>query len=102
MRTLILAVMLFVLSFPASGQMICGPYQAVVDNLRNRYLELSIHTGIGTGGSYVMQMFTALSGSWTIIAVRPNGEACFMAAGTSLETATPDYTSIEMMDRVPL
>lgn len=63
----------------------CGPRDAVVTTLGERYGESRQSIGMGSNGQ-VMEVFASLeTGTWTITLTLPNGVTCLMASGQSFE-----------------
>lgn len=62
----------------------CAPYVAVTAELANRFGERPVGRGLEARG-VVMELFVATDrggpATWTLVAVRPDGTACLVAAG---------------------
>jgi hypothetical protein len=67
----------------------CGPRAAVLAALENSYGEG--RRGIGMAGAQtVVEIFAnSQTGTWTVIATRPDGVTCLLASGTDFEALTP-------------
>lgn len=64
----------------AEAQTICGPRERLVERLAAVYDEHQ--RGIGLRGSAaVYELWSAESGSWTLLVTRPDGSACVLANG---------------------
>ncbi len=71
---------LICLSAAASAQRsICGSHKAVAEHLANHWGEAVRWRGL-TGGMLI-ELYTAKDGGWTLVMTRPDGVACFAAAG---------------------
>jgi len=82
MRALI--VIAFVVSLmpsPSQSQMVCGPREAVVENLGQKYGETRRGSGL-TGSTVIFEIWVSEeTRSWTILKTTASGWACVMAAG---------------------
>lgn len=63
----------------------CGDYQLVKQRLGDQYSEKSKMMGLGANNMVFEVYASDKTGSWTIIAVRPDGFTCLMAAGQAFE-----------------
>ncbi len=63
----------------------CAPRPDVVENLRRHHQETFTAMGLSKNGE-VFEIFTALTGTWTIILTHPNGRNCLMAVGDNWVT----------------
>ena len=71
----------------------CGPRQAVIDQLANRFGETRRSVGLG-GNNTVVEVFASdTSGSWSITVTRADGVTCLGAAGKAYETMTVEPAS---------
>lgn len=76
----------------ASAQSMCGPYKQIVASLAAKpYNERQIAKGTtkigGEGAGITLEVYGAPKGkTFTIVLVRPDGFACIIAAGESLQT----------------
>ena len=69
----------------SQNQAICTDYRSAAANLLGAYGELSRVTLLADEGATRFELWTnETSGTWTIIRVRTNGEACEMAAGEGI------------------
>ncbi|SPJ26276.1 hypothetical protein [Palleronia abyssalis] len=62
----------------------CAPRAELLENLATAFGEVPKTMGLADGGM-VVETFAAESGSWTIIATRPNGISCRIASGLWFE-----------------
>lgn len=66
----------------------CAPRQAVIDRLSDGYGESQTGSGVTRNG-YLVELYQSPSGSWTLIATRPDGMSCLIAAGQGWERNDP-------------
>jgi len=71
---------LLVWGSPAKAQMWCGEHKKVVSHLSERFGEAPSSMGLANNGS-VVQVFTSVDGTWTIVATTPGGLSCLVASG---------------------
>lgn len=79
----IMALLFF--TAPAMAQQICAKRDGVLEYIEQKFAETPRALGI-TGSGQVVELLTSDDGSWTLIATRPNGVSCMMAAGEGWET----------------
>jgi len=82
---------LLVWGSPAKAQMWCGEHKKVASHLSEAFGEAPSSMGLANNGS-VVQVFTSVDGTWTIIATTPGGLSCLLASGEAwqkLEKAKP-------------
>jgi hypothetical protein len=78
---LALAAAALLAAAPAVAQQVCAPRDQIVKRLAEGYGEARQGYGL-QGGRLVVELYaSAETGTWTIIATRPDGVACAMAAG---------------------
>ncbi len=67
---------------PASAvsQPICGAHDDVASGLEKNYSESPIARGLATAGMMI-EVFVSPEGTFTIVATRPDGTSCLLAAG---------------------
>ena len=73
---------------PAQGQTACGPHDKVVAQLADHYGEARRASGL-TGDGYLMEIFAAPTGGWTILITLPGGPACIVGAGEQWQADRP-------------
>lgn len=81
---MIRAALLCLLALPAAaqqGEIVCGTRDGLAAELKSKWGEASIFTGLVGDGSAVIEIFGAANGTWTALIVRPDGSACPVAAG---------------------
>lgn len=78
------ALLFWLLAWPAHAQqqqMLCGPRREVIDAIKASASEIEVWSGKHLGNEpVVMLLLSGKSGSWTLIAVKPD-VACVIAAG---------------------
>ncbi|MES2665921.1 MAG: hypothetical protein V4712_07455 [Pseudomonadota bacterium] len=68
----------------------CGPRDAVLATLADKYRETRQGIGIASNNS-VMELFaSAASGTWTITVTMPDGAMCLVASGEGFEAVAED------------
>lgn len=85
----IFSIIFFAVTLPMQAQAAgnCGPKQLVFDSLIARYGETAFASG--TSISYAVKFYgNPKSGSWSIVAIKPDGTACVIAEGEGLEVMT--------------
>jgi hypothetical protein len=83
------SIILFAATLPMQAQAAgnCDPKQLVFDSLIARYGETAFASG--TSISYAVKFYgNPQSGSWLIVAIKPDGMACVIAEGEGLEVMT--------------
>jgi len=64
----------------AAGQPICGAHDDVASGLEEQYAEIPSARGLATAGMMI-EVFVSPEGTFTIVATRPDGTSCLLAAG---------------------
>ncbi len=59
----------------------CGPYEEVLNRLKNQYNEIPIGIGVSANQQSIFEILVSPSGSWTIIQTQTNKLSCIMADG---------------------
>lgn len=85
MKALILAVLGLLLTAPLAAAIQCGPTEAVLTGLAERYDEQAVARGLMPDGSMAMVTATVDGGTWALLLVKPDGQSCMMAAGRDWE-----------------
>lgn len=80
----ILFVLIFLLSFPAQAQSVCGDRDKIISSLETLYQEKPSAIGMSGGGG-VVELFVSEKGSWTLLLTQPTGVSCLVAAGEHWE-----------------
>ena len=62
----------------------CGPHDEIAAALLKGYSEKPVAMGLETTGT-VVEVFSSLSRSWTVLITNPAGMSCAMAAGENWE-----------------
>lgn len=81
-RTVALAFLVGCAAAPVAAQIPrgCDRYEAVVQQLRDRYHEVVVGYGLDSRG-LVVTIFVSSEGSWTAVIRRPDGLGCVAASG---------------------
>jgi len=75
---------------PAAAQsMPCGPRPEIVAALEQKYDERQTGLGLDARGTLVEVWSSPGSGSWTILATRPDGRSCILGAGRHWQHRDP-------------
>ena len=81
------AVLTTVAATPAAAQSVCGERVEIVNALEAAHKERKAAAGLsGNGG--VVELFTAINGTWTLLLTLPGGPTCMLGAVGS----KPQYT----------
>ena len=78
---------LFALSTSASAQFRCGPRAIIVKQLEDKFHETS--GGMGLSKGVLFEIWSAPSGTFTILTTTPQNISCIMAAGKDWTFAQP-------------
>lgn len=78
------AALLFASAAPARSQMVCGERVDIVKALEDGHSEQRTAAGISGNGGLV-ELFTASTGTWTLLLTMPGGPTCLMGAGEEWE-----------------
>lgn len=63
----------------------CGPRDAVVQRLADRYGEAPQSVGLAANNQ-IIEVFASDGGTWSVLLTRADGTTCLMASGTNFET----------------
>lgn len=97
MKGLLLTVFLGVWSTLAVAQTSnCAPFEIVNERLVSKYSEEQRTIGLTSQGAVITQYANDETGTWTIIAVNPNGIACVLAAGDGWEAIASQTASLDI------
>ena len=78
------AVLTTVAATPAAAQSVCGERVEIVNALEAAHKERKAAAGLsGNGG--VVELFTAINGTWTLLLTLPGGPTCMLGAGEAWE-----------------
>ena len=72
----------------AQGVRQCGPREAVIARLADRFGETRQSIGLGTNNALVEVFASEATGSWTITVTMANGVTCLVATGNAFERVT--------------
>ncbi len=68
----------------AKSQQVCGDRAKIVAHLGSDYKEGRAGIGLAASGT-VVELFTADSGTWTMLMTAPGGQTCVMGSGEGWE-----------------
>lgn len=67
----------------------CSPYDQATAHLGGKYHEFSVARGLG-GDGIAFELWSASDGkTWSLLSVTPDGMACLVKSGVSLEWSAP-------------
>jgi hypothetical protein len=66
----------------SGGMRFCAEHDSITDKLGSKYNEQRSGMGL-VGSSGIVELFTAKSGTWTIVVTQVDGTSCIVAAGNS-------------------
>lgn len=66
--------------------MTCGAYDQMAVALGEKWKEFPAFGGLEQKGFWTVLFVNAETGSWTVLMIKPDGEACVAAAGASGQT----------------
>ncbi len=69
---------------PAQSQMVCGERVEIVKALESGHQEQKTAAGLSGNGGLV-ELFTAVEGSWTLLLTVPGGPTCLLGSGEDWE-----------------
>jgi hypothetical protein len=85
-RGALAAIMLFLAPVAASAQQpACGPTGKVEKRIHDQYGETIVGAGVVAGG-ILFTLANPISGSFTILLRRPDGQTCVLMGGTGYAT----------------
>lgn len=73
---------------PAQAQMVCGERKEIVKALEEGHEEQKTAAGL-TGSGGLVELFTADTGSWTLLMTLPTGLTCLLSSGSNWESVKP-------------
>lgn len=82
----------FFMAAPAFSQRVCGDRLKIIHYLSKDYKESQSGLGLASNGS-VVELFTARTGTWTMLITSPNGKTCIIGSGESWEYKDSDKAS---------
>jgi len=80
----ILMMVIFVIAISAHARVLCGDRNKMISSLESNYQESRAGLGIVADGS-IVELFTAKSGTWTVLITRPGGPTCVIGTGNDWE-----------------
>ncbi len=69
---------------PAAAQMACGDRSKMIGYLDRDYQESRSGLGLASNGA-VLELYTAKTGTWTMLITKPGGNTCVIGNGESWE-----------------
>ncbi len=87
MRLTLIAIVAALVTFgaaPASAQSMCGDRAKMIGYLDKDFREARSGIGIASNGA-VVELYTAKTGTWTMLVTRPGGPTCVMGSGENWE-----------------
>jgi hypothetical protein len=88
-----LAALVSVSTTPATAQIaggtLCHNHDSLTRTLLERYREVPVSVGIQTDGQLIQIFASGETGTWTILATRPDGVSCILSAGQHYEQRQP-------------
>ena len=86
----LLLALLATLPAPAQAQMVCGERAEIVKALKSGHQERKTAAGLsGSGG--LVELYTAVTGTWTLLLTIPGGPTCLLGSGDEWEGWNPDW-----------
>ena len=76
-----------ILALPANAQAVCMEHDAFSEMLAKNFGEQRI--GFGITADQMIEIYTSKTGTYTMLATRPDHVSCLFAAGDSWQTETP-------------
>jgi hypothetical protein len=70
---------------PAPQGPACRPWREVSNYLSQKYAEQPVAYGLQDNGSLLQVYASADTGTWTLVTMQPDGNACLAGAGNSWE-----------------
>lgn len=70
---------------PTSAQTVCGDRSKMVGYLDRDYEEARSGLGLASNGA-VVELYTAKTGTWTMLITQPGGKTCVIGSGEGWET----------------
>ena len=72
----------------------CGPHDAVVAHLAERYAETRRMIGLSSNNT-IIEVYAADGGSWTILVTTAGGASCIAAAGENFQAVNDTLTNTD-------
>ncbi len=69
---------------PAAAQIACGDRSKMIGYLDRDYQESRSGLGLASNGA-VVELYTAKTGTWTMLITKPGGKTCVIGSGESWE-----------------
>ncbi len=85
---MITTIALAVLNVATPEANICAPFPTWVAGLSAQYQEVEVSRALESRGTAFIT-FVSVTRTWTLLAVGPDGNACFLASGTGWQGVAP-------------
>ena len=90
MLSMAVAALLVASAQPTQAQMVCGKRLDIVKALEDGHSEQRTAAGISGNGGLV-ELFTAGTGTWTLLLTVPGGPTCLLGSGEEWEGFDPKH-----------
>ena len=80
----IVAAVVMLGATPTSAQMVCGDRSKMIGYLDRDYQEARSGLGLASSGA-VVELYTAKTGTWTMLITKPGDKTCMIGSGESWE-----------------
>ncbi|MFQ5955386.1 MAG: hypothetical protein ACE5JZ_10020 [Kiloniellales bacterium] len=80
----IVAILVTLGATPASAQVLCGDHAKMVASLDQKFEEARSGIGLASNGA-VVELYTASTGTWTLLITKPGGATCVIGNGEAWE-----------------
>lgn len=89
---LFLTIMATSSNTPAYGQqrVACALYDKAIEILKTKHGESQVGVGVHSSGQWRIELWVGQEGSWSIIIIDAQGNACMASNGEGWEINTPD------------
>ena len=68
---------------------VCGPRQKIAENLDRKHQEKPRYRALAPDGKAMLEVFVSPAGTFSILVVTPNKQACFAITGKDWSEAPP-------------
>lgn len=76
------------------GMVPCGAREDMAERLKTGYDEHPSALGLSSNGR-LLEVYTSINGTWSIILTRPDGISCLVAVGENWQTMTREVLELE-------
>lgn len=84
------AILASFIASPAAAQMVCGERVEIVKALESGHQEKKTAAGLSGNGGLV-ELYTAMTGTWTLLLTLPGGPTCLLGSGEEWEGWKPKF-----------